>query len=157
MVRFWPEKMPEGAPVDDSILHHFEVLEALDAYDTERGQNIAGHRAYFLKDWGVVLNQALINYGTWGGLFGGGIKHNTLGIAFLRKHNYTVLQTPFFMNKSVMAETAQLSQFDEELYKVVTGDGNDKYLIATSEQPISAFHRGEYAFYFSMRYLKSLV
>ena len=126
---------------------------------------MSGHRGYFLKDWGVVLNQALINY----------------GIAFLRKRNYTVLQTPFLMRKDVMAETAQLSQFDEELYKVeqpraqpadeaarapfltrqadthglagaitlaigqvVSGDGNDKYLIATSEQPISAFHRGEW-------------
>lgn len=127
-VRFWPEKKTEGEPVEDNTLHHFEVLEALDAYDTERGQNVAGHRGYFLKDWGVVLNQALINY----------------GIAFMRKRNYTILQTPFFMQKSIMAETAQLSQFDEELYKVVTGDGNDKYLIATSEQPISAFHRGEW-------------
>jgi len=129
LVRFWPErKKEENTPVADNILHHFEVLEALDAYDTERGSNVAGHRGYYLKDWGVVLNQALINY----------------GIAFLRKRNYTALQTPFFMEKKIMAETAQLSQFDEELYKVVTGDGNDKYLIATSEQPISAFHRGEW-------------
>ncbi len=30
----------------------------------------------------------------------------------------TELQPPFFMNKEVMAETAQLEQFDEELYKV---------------------------------------
>lgn len=44
-----------------------------------------------------------------------------------------------------MAETAQLSQFDEELYKVPTdgAEEEDKYLIATSEQPISAYHRGE--------------
>lgn len=42
-----------------------------------------------------------------------------------------------------MARTAQLEQFDEELYKV-TGDGEDKYLIATSEQPISAFHMNEW-------------
>jgi len=47
------------------------------------------------------------------------------------------------MNKDVMAETAQLEQFDEELYKV-TGGENEKYLIATSEQPISAYHRKEW-------------
>jgi seryl-tRNA synthetase len=51
--------------------------------------------------------------------------------------------TPFFLRREVMAKTAQLSQFDEELYKVV-GDADDKYLIATSEQPISAFHAGEW-------------
>lgn len=44
-----------------------------------------------------------------------------------------------------MAKTAQLEQFDEELYKVQDGDAqNDKYLIATSEQPISAFHADEW-------------
>lgn len=32
-----------------------------------------------------------------------------------------------------MAKTAQLSQFDEELYKV-TGDQADKYLIAVSRR-----------------------
>ena len=42
------------------------------------------------------------------------------------------------MNKEVMAKTAQLSQFDEELYKVIDGE-DEKYLIATSEQPISAY------------------
>lgn len=41
-----------------------------------------------------------------------------------------------------MGKVAQLAQFDEELYKV-SGDG-DKYLIATSEQPICAFHLNDW-------------
>lgn len=49
------------------------------------------------------------------------------------------------MLKEYMAKTAQLDDFDEQLYKVVDGDSkNDKYLIATSEQPISAFHADEW-------------
>lgn len=50
------------------------------------------------------------------------------------------------MLREAMAKTAQLEQFDEELYKV-TDDGDketDKYLIATSEQPLSALHEGEW-------------
>jgi seryl-tRNA synthetase len=51
-----------------------------------------------------------------------------------------------------MQEVAQLAQFDEELYKVVgkgsenKGDAvvEEKYLIATSEQPIAAYHRDEW-------------
>jgi seryl-tRNA synthetase len=46
-----------------------------------------------------------------------------------------------------MAKTAQLEQFDEELYKVTEKENDpatDKYLIATSEQPISALHEGEW-------------
>ncbi|OBZ76146.1 Serine--tRNA ligase, cytoplasmic [Grifola frondosa] len=42
-----------------------------------------------------------------------------------------------------MAKTAQLDQFDEELYKVIAAD-DEKYLIATSEQPISAYHSDEW-------------
>jgi seryl-tRNA synthetase len=49
------------------------------------------------------------------------------------------------MNRDLMARTAQLSQFDEELYKVSEGpDGTDKYLIATSEQPLSCAHASEW-------------
>ncbi|KAG0174069.1 Cytosolic seryl-tRNA synthetase [Apophysomyces sp. BC1034] len=109
------------------VLSHHEVLARLDGYDQERGANIAGHRGYFLTGVGVDLNLAMINY----------------GLSFLARRGYKKLMTPFFMRKEVMAKTAQLSQFDEELYKVV-GDGDDKYLIATSEQPISAFHANEW-------------
>ncbi len=50
----------------------------------------------------VFLEQALINY----------------ALRILHSKNYTMLYTPFFMRKEVMQEVAQLSQFDEELYKV---------------------------------------
>jgi seryl-tRNA synthetase len=110
----------------DCLSHH-EVLTRLDGYDPDRGVKVVGHRGYFLRQWGVFLNQALINY----------------GLHFLAERGYTPLQTPQFMLKDYMGKTAQLEQFDEELYKVVDGEA-DKYLIATSEQPISAFHADEW-------------
>ncbi len=58
---------------------------------------------------------------------------------FLRTRGYQPVATPLFMNQSVMAKTAQLSDYDDQLYKV-TGHGEDKYLIATSEQPLSAMY-----------------
>lgn len=36
----------------------------------------------------------------------------------LYEKGFTPLYTPFFMRKDTMQEVAQLSQFDEELYKV---------------------------------------
>ena len=36
----------------------------------------------------------------------------------LHARNYTPVYTPFFMKKEVMQEVAQLSDFDEMLYKV---------------------------------------
>ena len=50
----------------------------------------------------VYLEQALIN----------------LALQMLDEKDYVPLYTPFFMRKEVMQEVAQLSQFDEELYKV---------------------------------------
>lgn len=64
-------------------LHHNEVLEAIGGYDPERGQKIAGHRGYFLKGPGVLLNYALINY----------------GMKFLNKHGYELTQPPYFLKK----------------------------------------------------------
>lgn len=125
LIRNW---VPEGVTVEkrDCLSHH-EVLTRLDGYDPERGAKLSGHRGFFLRNYGVFLNQALINY----------------GLSFLTSKGYTALQAPVMMNKDVMAKTAQLSQFDEELYKVIDGQ-DEKYLIATSEQPISAFHSDEW-------------
>ncbi|KAJ7377076.1 Serine--tRNA ligase, cytoplasmic [Desmophyllum pertusum] len=72
-----------------------------------------------------------------------------LATRMLYKKGFVPLYTPFFMRKEAMQQVAQLSQFDEELYKVI-GKGADeagyeeRYLIATSEQPIAAFHCDEW-------------
>ena len=79
-------------------------------------------------------------------------RHNLVCILLFLCPDYTPLYTPFFMRKEVMQEVAQLSQFDEELYKVIGKSSEDsadaavdeKYLIATSEQPIAAYHRDEW-------------
>eukprot|EP00245_Coleochaete_scutata_P003266 TRINITY_DN14767_c0_g2_i4.p1 TRINITY_DN14767_c0_g2~~TRINITY_DN14767_c0_g2_i4.p1 ORF type:complete len:286 (-),score=82.76 TRINITY_DN14767_c0_g2_i4:1609-2466(-) len=122
VVRTWGEPRDE-----DKLYGHVDLVHMLEIADLERGVNTAGGRGYYLKGMGVLLNQALINFGR----------------SLLVKKGYTPLQPPFFMRKEVMAECAQLEQFDEELYKV-TGEGEDKYLIATSEQPLCTFHRGEW-------------
>ena len=45
----------------------------------------------------------------------------SLALRMLQEKGYQALYTPFFMRKEVMQQVAQLSQFDEELYKVSTG------------------------------------
>lgn len=110
-------------------LHHHEIMGLLDMVEFERGAKVAGHRGYYLKGNGVLLNQALINF----------------GLATLVKNEYTPVQPPYFMKSSIMHETCQLSDFEENLYQVEGTDDKDPlYLIATSEQPISAMHKGEW-------------
>jgi len=115
---------------------HVDLIHMIGGADLERGTVTAGGRGYYLMGPAVCLQQALVQ----------------LAMHSLVKKDFTPLYTPFFMKKDVMQEVAQLSQFDEELYKV-TGKGSEqvddktvdeKYLIATSEQPIAAFHRDEW-------------
>ncbi|KAJ3330471.1 Cytosolic seryl-tRNA synthetase [Blyttiomyces sp. JEL0837] len=146
---WWPEGTSEQAERDrrakmvgkdgkgvPGLYSHHEVLERIQGYDADRGAKIAGHRGYFLMGPGVEFNLALMQY----------------GLDFLESRGYTKLWTPFFMNKDVMAKTAQLEEFDEALYTVKGELGpngeetedSTKYLIATSEQPISGLHAGEW-------------
>ncbi|EEF47994.1 seryl-tRNA synthetase, putative [Ricinus communis] len=118
VIRVWGEKR-----LEPKLKNHVDLVELLGIADTKKGANVAGGRGFYLKGDGVRLNQALIN----------------VALDFLEKRGYTALQTPFFMRKDIMAKCAQLAQFDEELYKV-TGEGEDKYLIATAEQPLCAYH-----------------
>eukprot|EP01084_Bolivina_argentea_P118340 209991_1 len=105
--------------------YHDQLLYMIGGYDREHGSKVAGNKAYYLTGPAVLLNIALQHY----------------GIDFLCKRKFKPVQPPYFMNKNMMAKTAQLDEFDETLYHV-TGEKNDKekYLIATSEQPISALH-----------------
>merc|ERR1712042_64122 len=115
---------------------HFDLIQMIGGVDMERGTVTSGNRAYYLMGPAVFLQQGLMQ----------------LALQTLYKEGYSPLYTPFFMKKEVMQEVAQPSQFDEELYKVI-GKGSEnvedksvseKYLIATSEQPIAAFHRDEW-------------
>lgn len=78
VVRKW------GTPRDPAgLLNHHDLLWRIGGYEPERGAAVAGHRGYFLRDVGVMLNQAFINY----------------GIAFLRKRGYCCLQPPYMMKR----------------------------------------------------------
>jgi seryl-tRNA synthetase len=150
--RLWgyPELADER--VKNAHRSHIELLLALGAADYERGARVAGSRGYFLIGPGVRLNLALVQY----------------ALNFLRERGFREMQPPYFMTSDAMARCAQLSDFDEQLYKVTvrsrgaaagepessgTGGTNataaaaedDKYyLIATSEQPICAYHTDEW-------------
>ncbi|XP_043238072.1 probable serine--tRNA ligase, cytoplasmic isoform X2 [Amphibalanus amphitrite] len=115
---------------------HVDLIHMIDGMDGERGATVSGARGYYLTGPAVFLEQAIVQ----------------LALRMLLEKDFKPLYTPFFMRKEIMQEVAQLSQFDDELYKVLgkgseKGDDNtidEKYLIATSEQPIAAYHRDEW-------------
>ena len=82
--------------------NHVDLVQLLDIVDLENGTTVAGGRGYYLKGAAVLLNQALINCA---------MQHAV-------RQGAEPIQTPFFMRKSIMAECAQLKEFDEALYHV---------------------------------------
>ncbi|MCL4130908.1 UNVERIFIED_CONTAM: hypothetical protein GTU68_035355 [Idotea baltica] len=116
---------------------HVDLIHMIAGVDTKRGAVTAGGRGYYLMGAAVFLERAVTE----------------LALSILHEKDFVPMVTPFFVKRDVMREVAQLSQFDEELYKVLgKGDApsadkqayDEKYLIATSEQPIAAFHRDEW-------------
>lgn len=136
------ESVPVGQDEDESnttartfgdctkkaALNHVDVMAKLGVMDTgKQVSGMSGGRAYVIKGPLVQLQLALSMY----------------SMNFMMARGYLPFYPPFFLEKEVMSEVAQLAQFDDELYKV-SGEGNDKYLIATSEQAIAAYCRGRW-------------
>lgn len=87
------------------------------------GAKVVGHRGYYLAGKMARLASALARYAA----------------DFLENRGYTFMQTPVMLRREVMAKTSQLSDFDEQLYKVE----DNLYLIATSEQALAALYMDE--------------
>ena len=109
---------------DFKPLNHVDLIEKINGADIETAANVSGARFYYLKEDILFLNLALIQF----------------ALNELRSENYIPLQTPFFVKGEVAAETSELGEFEETLYKI---DGDDLYLIATAEQTLAALHRDE--------------
>ena len=103
---------------------HTDILEKLDLADFERAARLSGARFYYLKNELVSLNLALIRF----------------ALDFLTEQGFTPLWTPFMLRKDPIARAAELSDFENQLYKV---DKEELFLIATAEQTIASYHMGE--------------
>ena len=117
-------KVGELPDFDFEALNHVDLIEKIDGADIETAASIAGARFYYLKKDILHLNLALIQF----------------ALNELEAKGYTPLQTPFFVKGEVAAETSELGEFEETLYKV---ENEAWYLIATAEQTLAALHRNE--------------
>ncbi|MBI4450518.1 serine--tRNA ligase [Candidatus Woesearchaeota archaeon] len=103
---------------------HTELLQALNGADLERAAKVAGARWYYLKGKVAQLEQALCRY----------------GIDFMVDHGYTLVIPPHMMNRAAYEGVVDMGAFEDALYKV---EGEDLYLIATSEHPLTAQYKDE--------------
>lgn len=117
-------KVGELPSFDFKPLNHVDLIEKIDGADIETAASVSGARFYYLKRDILHLNLALIQF----------------ALNELEGKGYIPLQTPFFVKSEVAAETSELGEFEETLYKV---ENEDLYLIATAEQTLAALHRDE--------------
>ena len=104
---------------------HDDLAGRLDIIDFEKGAKIAASGFSVSKGPGALLERALVNF-------------------FLDVHTkeqgYTEVYIPFIVNGNSMTGTGQLPKFKEDLFKI---EGEDLYLIPTSEVPITNIHAKE--------------
>ena len=109
---------------DFKIKDHIDISQSLDLVDLERAAKVAGARFYYLKNDLVKLNQALIQF----------------ALDFLSEKKHILIQTPYLINHSSMEGAIIAQDFEDVIYKI---EGDDLYLIGTSEHAIASMHSDE--------------
>ena len=104
---------------------HWEIGEALDIMDFDRGVKLAESRFTVLKGAGARLERGLMNFML--------DLHTT-------RHGFTEIATPALVNTKTMTGTGQLPKFAEDLYRCLN---DDLWLIPTAEVPLTNLHSGE--------------
>ena len=104
--------------------NHLEIALELGLVDEERANKVAGAGFYYLKDELVLLDLAIQRF----------------AIDFLMKRGYTLIEPPYMMRRKPYEGVTDLSDFETVMYKI---EGEDEYLIATSEHPIAAMFMNE--------------
>jgi seryl-tRNA synthetase len=103
---------------------HIELGRILGAIDLERGAKVSGSRFYFLTGVGAELEFALIN----------------LAMEQAREAGFTQVVAPSLVKPRAMEGTGFLGQAADDVYRI---DGEDLYLVGTSEVPMAAYHSDE--------------
>lgn len=114
----------EHRVLDWKPISHVDLVAKLNIADIERAGKVAGARFYYLKNRLVKLELALINY----------------AVDFLSERGFTIIEPPYMLNHGSMDAVTDLETFKDALYKI---EGEDLYLIATSEHPIGAMLKDE--------------
>ncbi|MBU1111457.1 MAG: serine--tRNA ligase [archaeon] len=106
------------------IKDHIELGEELDLIDLDTAAKVSGSRFYYLKNEAVLLDMALQKF----------------AIDRLMAKGYQLTYTPFMLNRNALKGGVNLSEFEDTIYKI---EGEDLYLIATSEHPLIALKQNQ--------------
>lgn len=123
-VRRWGDAGGGAAGGDAPARDHVDLAVSRGLVDLERAARAAGARFYYLKGDLVRLNHALISH----------------ALGMLAARGYEPVQPPYMLNRRSMDGAVIADDFEDVIYKI---DGDDLYLIGTSEHAMAAMHAGE--------------
>ncbi|HET9499450.1 MAG TPA: serine--tRNA ligase [Marmoricola sp.] len=103
---------------------HVELGKLLGAIDLDRGAKVSGARFYFLTGVGAELELALVN----------------LAMEQAREAGFTQVVAPALVKPRAMEGTGFLGQAADDVYRI---EGEDLYLVGTSEVAMAAYHSDE--------------
>jgi seryl-tRNA synthetase len=103
---------------------HVELGRLLGAIDIDRGAKVSGARFYYLTGVGADLELALVS----------------MAMDQARRSGFTTMIPPTLVKPRAMEGTGFLGQAADDVYRV---EGEDMYLVGTSEVPLAAYHSDE--------------
>jgi seryl-tRNA synthetase len=132
------EESPAGGEEDFTVLEqvgtppefdfeprdHVELGRMLGAIDLERGAKVSGSRFYFLTGVGAQLEMALVS----------------MAMEQARAAGFIPMIPPSLVKPRAMEGTGFLGQAADDVYRI---EGQDLYLVGTSEVPLAAYHSDE--------------
>jgi seryl-tRNA synthetase len=103
---------------------HIELGRILGAIDLERGAKVSGSRFYFLTGIGARLELALVS----------------MAMDQAREAGFTQVIAPSLVKPRAMEGTGFLGQAADDVYRI---EGEEMYLVGTSEVAMAAYHSDE--------------
>jgi len=103
---------------------HAEVARALGIVDFERAAKVSGSGFYYLRNELVLLDYAIIRF----------------AVDHLLAKGYTLIEPPYMIRRRPYEGVTDLADFESVMYKI---EGEDLYLIATSEHAMAAMFMDE--------------
>jgi seryl-tRNA synthetase len=113
-----------GKPVKKDVVNHGELIEEMGLASFEQAAKTTGSGFVFLKGDLALLDQALMRF----------------SIDYLLKQGFTLVEPPLMLSREAYEGVTDLGDFESVMYKI---EGEDNYLIATSEHPMGAMHMNE--------------
>ena len=118
------EHVGEPRQFDFEPRDHVELGRLLGAIDLDRGAKVSGARFYYLTGVGADLELALVN----------------MAMDQARAAGFTTVVPPALVKPRAMEGTGFLGQAADDVYRI---EGEDMYLVGTSEVPLAAYHSDE--------------